>query len=87
MACHLRTGSMLQSRNAAMPGQLSTSALSSRSFQKQLHLATLGPKAFIAQSRCIDKINAHARRECVMAAKSVEALEEGDSCVLYGTTH
>ena len=43
----------------------------------QLVSANVGQKCVTAQSRCLDRPNARARRLCTAAAKSVEALDEG----------
>lgn len=75
MAC--RPGTMLLARNASLPGQICSSAVTCRSQRVRWAPATVAHKSFMARSRCIDRPNVYARRLCKLAATSVEALGEG----------
>lgn len=69
-----RPGTTLLSRNASLSGQI---AVSCRPQQFRWAPSTVAQKCFTAQSRCIDRPNVHARRLSRLAAKPVEALDEG----------
>ena len=77
MACHLRPATSLVSGKASFPGQMGAPAVIFRPRRMQLLSVRGGQNCLTAQSRCLDRPNAHARRLCIAAAKSVEALDEG----------